>query len=64
VIVPGYGPIVVWTATFIAATHVLHPHGYLGVFAVGAAGLGGLWLAVAPMMRRRWRRAVAFAEAA
>lgn len=64
VLLPGYGPILIWAAAFVGATSLLDPQGYLGVLAVGGLGLAALWLAVAPMMRRRWRRAVSFAEAA
>ncbi|MEY2513157.1 MAG: hypothetical protein QOJ89_515 [bacterium] len=64
VVIPGYAPIALWTAVFVAAAAALHPRGYLGVLAVGGLGLGVLWLAVAPFMRRRWRYAVSFAQAA
>ncbi len=64
VLVPGYAPLVVWSAAFVGATTLLDPHGYLGVFAVGGLALLCLWAAVAPMVRKRWRRAVALAEAA
>ena len=64
VIWPGYGPVAAWAAAFVAAATLLDPQGYLGVLVVGGIALAVLWLAVAPMVRRRWRRAVAFAEAA
>jgi len=64
VVLPGFGPIVIWAAGFVVAASLLDPHGYLGVLLVGGLGLSALWLAVAPMMRKRWQRAVAFAEAA
>lgn len=60
VVLPGYGPIVPWTASFVVASNVLDPQGYLGVLAVGGVGLCVLWLAVTPMMRRRWRHAETF----
>jgi O-antigen/teichoic acid export membrane protein len=64
VLVPGFAPLAIWTAAFVGASTLLDPQGYLGVLAVGGVALLCLWGAVAPMMRRRWRRAVAFAEAA
>jgi O-antigen/teichoic acid export membrane protein len=56
VLVPGYLPILAWAAPVVALARVLQPAGLLGLGAFCAIALAGLWLALLPMLRVRWRR--------
>jgi O-antigen/teichoic acid export membrane protein len=55
---PGYLPIAVWTVPVVALERVLDPSGLLGVGLFCTASLAALWLALLPMLRARWRRAL------
>jgi len=55
VLAPGYLPIAAWAIPVTALAQLLHPHGLVGVGAFCALALAALWLALAPMLRARWR---------
>jgi O-antigen/teichoic acid export membrane protein len=56
VLVPGYLPIFAWTVPVVVLARVLQPAGLLGVGVFCVVALAGLWLALLPMLRVRWRR--------
>jgi O-antigen/teichoic acid export membrane protein len=56
VLVPGYLPIAMWTLPVLALAQAIKPSGLIGVGCFCALALGVLWLALAPMLRVRWRR--------
>ncbi|HYM44923.1 MAG TPA: oligosaccharide flippase family protein [Solirubrobacteraceae bacterium] len=58
VLAPGYLPIAAWAIPVIVLARVLEPSGLLGVGSFCAASLAALWLALLPMLRMRWRRAL------
>jgi O-antigen/teichoic acid export membrane protein len=58
VLVPGYLPIAVWAIPVIVLERVLDPSGLLGVGFFCVVSLVALWLALLPMLRARWRRAL------
>jgi O-antigen/teichoic acid export membrane protein len=55
VLIPGYLPVILWTAPVLASDLTLHPSGLLGVGAFCTVALGVLWLALVPMLRASWR---------
>jgi O-antigen/teichoic acid export membrane protein len=56
VLAPGYLPVMAWTVPVVACARLLHPTGLPGLGAFCAIALAVLVLALAPMLRARWRR--------
>lgn len=58
VLAPAYLPIAGWTVPVVLLERLLAPSGVLGVGAFCVVALVVLWLALAPLVRTRWRRAL------
>lgn len=56
VMVPGYVPIVLWSIPVVVLAQAVRPSGVLGLGVFCTLALAALWLALAPMLRARWRR--------
>ncbi|HST56590.1 MAG TPA: lipopolysaccharide biosynthesis protein [Solirubrobacteraceae bacterium] len=56
VLVVGYLPSAIWTVPVFLAERVLHPRSLPALAAFCVVALAALWLALAPMLRARWRR--------
>jgi O-antigen/teichoic acid export membrane protein len=55
VLLPGYVPIVLWTLPVLVLARTLNPHGLIDLGLFCAFALAGLWLALLPTLRARWR---------
>jgi hypothetical protein len=58
VLVPGYLPILLWAVPVIVFAQVLRPRGLVDLGAFCGAFIVAFWLALWPMLRRRWRDAI------
>ncbi|HEV3093353.1 MAG TPA: oligosaccharide flippase family protein [Solirubrobacteraceae bacterium] len=64
VLAPGYLPIALWTVPTVGLAVALEPRGILELGVFCTVALAALWLALLPMLRARWRRALSDVEVA
>ena len=55
VLLPGYLPIALWTVPVLLGSWALHPSGLLGLGAFCTVALAVIWLALLPLLRKRWQ---------